>query len=127
MGYIPTNPNPDNNDTGDCVVRAICIVENKDWDDVYLDLVVEGFFKKRVFEDNRVWIPYLRKRGYQKHNIPDSCPDDCYLVSDFARDNPKGRFIVGTGTHAIAVVDGTVYDTWNSRDQVALFYLEKED
>ena len=127
MNYIQTNPNPLENDTGDCVVRAICIAENRNWDDVYLDLMIEGFFKKRMIEDNRLWIPYLRKRGYRKYNIPDTCPDDCYLLSDFVRDHPQGRYIVGTGSHTIAVIDGIAHDTWNSLDKVVLFYFTKED
>ena len=38
MGYIETNPNPQQNDTGDCVIRAISIAEGETWDDVFIDL-----------------------------------------------------------------------------------------
>ena len=63
MGYIPVNPNPNNRNTGDCVIRAISIAEDRDWDDVYLDLFAEGFFEKEMAETNWLWGGYLRKLG----------------------------------------------------------------
>ncbi len=126
MGYIPTNPNPENNQTGDCVVRAICIAEDRDWDDVYLDVFADSFFKKLTIEDNRLWNHYLHKLGYKRYIIPDTCPD-CYSVREFAEDHPQGTYILGTGTHAIAVIDGDYYDTWDSGHKVPIFYWKKEE
>lgn len=124
--YIAVNPNPLKNKTGDCVIRAISIVENRNWDDVYLDLMVEGFFSKLMIEDNRLWTSYLHGLGYRRYVIPDTCPD-CYLIRDFVRDNPQGRFILGTGTHVVGVIDGKYFDTWDSGDKVPLFFFKKED
>ena len=44
----------------------------------------------------------------------------------FCEDHPYGIYIVGTGTHAIACVDGNYYDTWDSGDESPLFYWKKE-
>lgn len=123
--YIPTNPNPNNRNTGDCVVRAISIAEDKDWDDVYLDLFAEGFFEKEMAETNWLWGGYLRKLGYVRHGIPDTCPD-CYTIREFAEDHPHGIYIVGTGSHVVAVINGDYYDTWDSGHKVPLFYFAKE-
>ncbi len=122
--YIRRNINPYENDTGDCVIRAIALIEGKDWDDVFLELMIEAYTEKLMIEDNRLWTKYLRKLGYKRHSIPDTCPD-CYSANDFARDNPRGRFIVCTGTHVIGIIDGTIYDTWDSSDKTVLFYFEK--
>lgn len=54
---------------------------------------------------NSVWSAYLKHHGFIKNLIPNSCPD-CYTVNDFTKDNPIGTFILGTGEHAVAVVDG---------------------
>lgn len=51
---------------------------------------------------------------------------DCYNVKDFAQDHPKGRYVVGTGTHVIAVIDGNYYDTWDSGEEIPVYYWEKE-
>lgn len=125
MGFIPTNPNPNNNHTGDCVIRAISIAENKDWDDVYVELMVKGYVMKDMIESNELWNSYLHKLGYKRYIIPDTCPD-CYSVREFADDHPEGTYILGTGTHAVAVIDGDYYDTWDSGHRVPIYYWKKE-
>ena len=40
--YIFFNPNNRNKAAGDCVIRAICAAEGKDWDTVYDELCFEG-------------------------------------------------------------------------------------
>ena len=70
MGYIPTNPNPNNNYTGDCVIRAICIAEDKEWDDVYVELMVKGYAMKDMIESNELWSSYLHGLGYSRYMIP---------------------------------------------------------
>lgn len=122
--YRMVNPNPYGRNTGDCVIRAICIAENKTWDDVYLDLMVRGFMVKDMIETNELWATYLRDLGYTRHGIPDLCPD-CYTVREFAEDNPQGTFILGTGTHAVCIKDGTIMDAWDSSDRVPLLYWTK--
>lgn len=125
MGYRPTNPNPNNNNTGDCVIRAICIAEDKEWDDVYLELMVKGFAMKDMIESNELWNSYLHGLGYKRYIIPDSCPD-CYTVREFAQDHPHGIFILGTGSHAVTVIDGDYYDSWDSGYKVPIYYWKKE-
>ena len=50
----------------------------------------------------------------------------CYTVKDFCKDHPQGVFVLGTGTHAVAVIDGDYYDAWDSGNKVPLFYWRKE-
>ena len=125
--YSELNINPMRKNTGDCVVRAIGTVTDRDWDDVYLDLVVKGFLLKEMPSLNSVWGSYLRDLGFKRHIIPDTCDIECYTVEDFTRDHPTGRYILCTGTHAIAVIDGVAYDTWNSLEEVPIFYFVKEN
>lgn len=126
MGYIPTNPNPNNNYTGDCVIRAISIAENKEWDDVYVELMVKGFAMKDMIESNELWNSYLHGLGYSRYIIPDSCPD-CYTVREFAEDHPHGTYILGTGSHVICVIDGDYYDTWDSGHKVPIYFWMKKE
>ncbi len=125
MGYVSVNPNPLNNDTGDCVIRAIAIAENMEWDDVYLELMLEGFIQKDMIESNKLWNSYLRRKGYTRHIIPDTCPD-CYTIRDFAMEHPVGTYILGTGSHAVAVRDGNYLDSWDSGNKVPIYYWKKE-
>lgn len=126
MSFIILNPNPINNLTGDCVIRAISIAENKSWDDVFIELMVESFQLKDIPSSNYAWGSYLHKIGYRRNVIPNTCPD-CYTIKDFVKDYPQGTYIVGTGTHVVAVREGTYYDTWDSGNEIPIYYWKKEE
>lgn len=123
--YSELNINPSRKLTGDCVIRAIGTVTDTEWDDIYLDLLTKGFQMKEMPSQNNVWGAYLHDIGFTRHIIPDTCPD-CYTVEDFTRDHPTGRYILGTGTHVIAVIDGVYYDTWDSGTEIPIYYFQKE-
>ena len=74
---------------------------------------------------NAVWGAYLRTRGFRRDVIPNSCPD-CYKVTDFCKDNPTGRYILATGNHVVAVINGDYYDTWDSGNEIPIYYWRKE-
>lgn len=75
--------------------------------------------------DNSVWEEYLRSIGFRRYILPDTCPR-CYTVRDFCYDNPFGTFILATGSHVIAVIDGDYYDTWDSGDEVPTSVWRRE-
>ncbi|MCR5475522.1 MAG: hypothetical protein K6F28_10025 [Lachnospiraceae bacterium] len=119
--YIFANPNPAGLKIGDCVVRAIAISSGMDWDTAYNILVDYGFNMKEMPNANSVWGQLLIDSGFTRHVIPDTCPA-CYTVREFCRDHPKGTYVLGTGSHVVAVIDGNYYDTWDSGDEVPLIY-----
>lgn len=123
--FIPTNPNPLNKLTGDCVIRAICIAEDKEWDDIFLELMIKGYEQKDMIESNALWNEYLHRLGYKRYIIPDTCPD-CYTIKDFCNDYPQGVYILATGTHVVAVINGDYYDTWDSGNETPVYYWKKE-
>ena len=123
--YIRTNPNPDNLMTEDCTIRAIAIATDKSWDETYIDVCIKGFVMKRMPSTNSVWAEYLKEQGFTRHIIPDTCPH-CYTVRDFCGEYFKGTYVLGTGSHAVAVIDGNYYDAWDSGDEVPLYYFAKE-
>lgn len=122
--YIYYNPNPAGNLVGDCVIRAICKSTGKSWDEVYDELHEVGRQLKDMPSSNYVWAAYLKRLGYKRRVIPDTCPD-CYTVRNFIQDYPYGNYILGTGTHVIVVVDGDYYDAWDSGNEVPIIYFER--
>lgn len=56
----------------------------------------------------------------------DQCPE-CYTVRDFAEDHPKGLYVLGPPNHAVAVIDGDYWDSWNSGSTVPSYYLTTEE
>lgn len=114
--YIQVNPNPNGRYVEDCVVRAIAIVTDRSWDDVYIHLCVEGFMMKNMPSVNKVWGTYLTSIGFDSFQIDSACPE-CYTIRDFCYDNPDGVFILATGSHVVAVINGDYYDAWDSGDE----------
>ena len=126
MTYKYYNPHPFGKDyrTGDYVIRAISKVMHQSWDRTYLELCVQGYLMKDWGDSNQVWDSYLRGCNFVRKVIPNTCPD-CYTISDFCKDNPYGEFIVATGTHVVAVVNGNYYDSWDSGNEVPIYYYER--
>ena len=123
--YIQYNPNPKNQEVGDCTVRALCRLTEKDWDSAFMDLVSRAYYMKDMPSSNAVLGRHLRGLGYKRHAIPDSCPD-CYTIEEFCNDHKYGRYLLGTGTHVVACVDGNYYDTWDSGKKIPLYYYSKD-
>lgn len=74
---------------------------------------------------NRVWERYLFDNGFKRTLLPDTCPD-CYTVKEFCRDHREGKFLLAIGNHVVAVEDGDYYDTWDSGNEVPIYYWRKE-
>ena len=126
LGYIEYNPNPERKLVGDCVIRAISKSLNRDWEDTYLELMLLGFNMHDMPSSNDVWGTYLLRNGFRRYVIPDTCPE-CYTVEQFCIDNPDLTGILATGTHVIAVTGGNYYDTWDSGQEVPIYYWRKEN
>lgn len=124
--FVYYNPNPKGKRTGDCVIRAICKAFSAEWLDVYLALCFEGAEMGDWGNVNTVWDRYLKEHGFTREVIPNTCPQ-CYTIADFCRDHPQGTYILATGTHAVCVAAGRIYDTWDSSEEIPIyFYREAE-
>lgn len=124
--FIQYNGNPqDNFRAGDCVVRAISVVTGDSWNKVYLDLCAEGMSVGDWGNNNGVWDGYLRKRGFMRYICPNDCPY-CYSVENFAEEHKTGSYIVATGSHAVAVINGDYIDATDSGFVTPIYYYTKE-
>lgn len=73
-----------------------------------------------------VWGHYLQMHGCTPFLLPKSCPK-CTTIAEFARRYPKGTYIIGTGNHAVAVINGDYYDSWDSGFEVPSFFWKVPD
>lgn len=122
--WVERNENPRARRTIDCTIRAISTAMNQDWDTTYVGISEKAFELKDMPTANHVWGAYLKSRGWKRHVIPNECPD-CYTVADFCREHPRGIFILAIDGHAVCVIHGNYVDTWDSGDEVPLYYWEK--
>ena len=119
--WIRCNPNPLGKQTGDCVIRAITIATDQSWRKTYRDLCGLGEIMGDLPNSNAVWNRYLREKGAEQFLLPESCPD-CITVQAFCERYPEGVYVIGTGDHAVAVIDGDAYDSWNSLEETPTFF-----
>lgn len=119
--WMRVNPNPRRKEAADCVVRAICFALNMNWYDVYDDLCELGRRECNMPSADAVWGRYLQMRGCKPFLLPKNCPM-CVTVDEFTKRYTKGRYIIGTGSHAVAVIDGDYYDSWDSGDEVPSYF-----
>ncbi len=125
MSFIYFNPNPrKRNNVGDCTVRCISKALNLSWETAYIDLVAQGYEMGDMPSSNLVMSAYLHSKGFSRHVIDDLCPD-CYTIKDFVSEHPHGTFILGTGSHVVCAQDGNYYDTWDSGDEIPIYYYER--
>lgn len=123
--YIYKNENPKKKTVGDCVIRAISTVTDLSWNSTYLEITMLGLEMCDMPSSNHVWAEYLYRKGYDRQIIPNTCPM-CYTIKQFCEDYPIGCYILATGTHVVAVIDGNYYDTWDSGEEVPIYYFRKE-
>lgn len=109
--------------TGDCVCRAIAIVTEKPYQEIY-DLInefakSERTGKRKSGKSNArtgVYIQTIRKvmayLGYEwtpTMKIGQGCT--VHLTAD---ELPSGRLVVSISGHEVAVINGVIHDTYNS-------------
>ena len=104
-------------EAGDCVCRAIAIATGQDYKDTYRDLAALN--KKRYGKrsarngiDRKDIHTYLQDRGFTWHptmGIGTGCK-----VHMRKSELPSGRLVCSLSGHVAAVIDGVLYDTYDS-------------
>ena len=120
--FIKYNANPANRLVGDCVIRALTVAFNDTWRHVYADLTMMGYFVYDMPNANEIMAEYLLLNGFTLHDVPDVY----YSIARFADDHPYGTYVVATGSHVVAVVNGSYYDTSDSGNEEIIYYFKKE-
>lgn len=119
--WKPYNPNPSGKAVGDCAIRALCKATGKTWEHIFAALCAHGFMRCDMPSANHVWGAYLRSQGFRRHPV-----DDC-TVEDFCREHPTGTYILAIDGHVVCAVDGYFYDSWNSGQEIPVYYWTRGD
>lgn len=114
------NPNPTGRSVGDCAVRAVAKALDVDWETAYIMICANGFAMGDMPSSDSVWGAVLRQNGFYRKSMPNKCPD-CYTVEDFIKDNPVGVYVVGFGGHTATIIDGILYDSWDSSQEIPVY------
>ena len=119
--WIRANPNPAAKEVPDCVIRAISIALNMPWLQVFDELCEVARREYNMPSSDSVWGLYLYSKGFEPFLLPNACPR-CITIDEFTKWFPVGIYIIGTGHHAIAIIDGNYIDSWDSGMEVPTFF-----
>ena len=124
--WMRYNPNPTGRNVGDCAVRAVAKALGIDWEDAYILIADNGYAMGDMPSSDSVWGAVLRQNGFYREAIPNRCPD-CYTAEDFCIDNPRGTFVLSFGGHVATVVDGNLYDSWDSSECIPVYVWYRKE
>lgn len=120
------NPNPAGRSVGDCAVRAVSKALGVSWEKAFTMIVANAYQMADMPSSNSVWGSVLFQNGFKRSAIESDCPD-CYTAEDFINDHPTGVYVLGFGNHVATVMDGVLYDSWNSSQEIPQYYWSKND
>lgn len=126
MPFSYYNPNPVKNNTRDCAIRAVAKALNISWEDSFAAIAVMAYSMGETMDANAAWGAVLRQNGFKKDIIPNTCPD-CYTVQDFCKDHPKGLYVLGSDGHVATVLDGVLYDSYDTSSLIPVYYWYRSD
>lgn len=122
--WIDYNVNPVSARVEDCAIRAVSVALDIPWDDAFDLIAYNAKAMGTVMHSDAAWGSVLRQHGFERDIIPNTCPN-CYTIWDFCKDHPKGRYVLGTGSHAVAVVNGNYVDTWDSGNEIPVYFWKE--
>ena len=125
--YFQPNKKDLKDKVGDCQIRAFSKVMNLSWLEAF-DLTIPIC---RELQTCTIFDCDLAKTkiamgslGFTYTGISNKKGKKRPTVASFAKDHPKGRYIVSVAHHVVAVVDGKYYDTWDSGYKSLYGYYE---
>lgn len=118
------NPNPCGKTVGDCPVRALTAALGLTWYQAYDLLCAAGRAMCDMPSSDALWGRVLMDNGFRRYAIPNSCPD-CYTARMFCEDHPSGIYVLAFGGHVATVIDGEIWDSWDSTNEVPIYVFKQ--
>lgn len=124
--YIEYLNNPVGRKVGDCSVRAVAKALGMGWEAAYIALAINGLQMGDMPSSDSVIVATLRQHGFYRMPVENTCPD-CYTAKDFCEDHPHGTFVLFFGGHVATVVDGDLYDAWDSSNEIPQYVCFRKE
>lgn len=109
--YQYYNANPKDRHIDDCVIRALSLLTNKTWAEMY-DELSDLANNDALMLDSVIFV---------EDYLDDRFPRECHYsktLGEFINEFPIGKYAVTLNGHITAVIDGVVFDTFDPRDRV---------
>ena len=105
------NANPQKLLINDCVLRSISVAEGISWNECQEKLSYLANKKAMLLNDVEFVEDYLDDR------YPRECCNNM-TVGEFAKNCPKGHFVVTMNGHITAIIDNVIVDTFDCSDRI---------
>ena len=110
-------------ETNDCAVKAVAIIANADYDEVHALMAKHGRKVGKGTPWTAIWAT-LKELGVWVGPEDREAPTRCKTVRHLPAALPKGRWLVYTRGHILAVIDGEVMDWTEGRRHQPKIYWE---
>lgn len=127
-GYKYYQPNKKDlkDKTGDCVIRAFCKAEGKEWLEVFDSLCTIGRELQCLPNGKASYTAYLEQSGYTYVGVSNKKGTKRPTVTSFTKANKTGTYILVVANHLVCCKDGAYYDTWDSGSKSLYGYWVKD-
>lgn len=122
--FVEINVNPDGKRVGDCVIRAVSAALGLSWEEAFDGIAEMARIMHDMPSADHVWGQYLRKMGFRRYVVP--CRDEPCTVREFCENHPEGVYVLALFQHVICVSDGNWLDTWDSGNEIPLYYYVRK-
>ena len=109
--YVYYNNNPHNRHIDDCTLRAISLLTNRNWHDVYEEL------SSLANEESLMMDSVMFIENYLDERYPRECHYS-KTIGEFSKEYPHGKYAVTTNGHITAIINGNIYDTFDPSDRI---------
>ena len=120
MAWRKYNKNPCGKSIGDCAVRAVSVALGLTWYQAFDLLCVEARHMCNLPSADEVWGAVLTQNGFAKRAI-----HQVQTAEEFCKAHPDGVFVLAFGGHVATVVDGVLYDSWDSSHEIPIYYYRR--
>lgn len=130
------NQNPRNRITTDCVIRAISTATEIPYNQVVMEMAELQCKTGYDDGDPKLYDLYLKEQGFKKQKQPRKADNTKYTGAEFCKELQSDYgYVIGKdirivahigGGHVVAIIDGKVWDTWDSTDGCIGNYWVKE-
>lgn len=109
--YRYFNKNTFKNNISDCVVRALAVLLNKTWREMYDELTFLAGNEGTMFDRVEFVEKYLDDRFYRQCHYSKT-------VGEFAKEHHHGKYAVTMDNHITAIVDGDIIDSFDPSNRI---------
>lgn len=110
--------------SGDCAIRAITKLFGISWN-LAFDKIAK-YAKENGCITSTTWmiLNFFRKHGYSYTKQDNKWYKPDLTFGDFAKTHPKGKYAIFSDDHVAAVIDGVIYDSWDSTHAKVVHIME---